>query len=564
MVNEAHKNKLNTSHSTTVHAILRNFLRYTISVKEYDAIHKHILARSRLIRRRAISVNKFERIVGGVKVEDFRSADTGHGSREGGSSYNDRLTSGDEYNTAAIRESIRVFIGTALALKVWKYMRLRVLGHGRSSLEKINFWKSSYFRLSLSFSTILLLHRILYRFFTRLRSHLLASYAAPFRRRNKGTTAILTSRYSPAIGASLSGLALGIYPAKQLRIVIAIYTLSRAAEFTYNLSMQEAWIWKEGRPPWWGSWLLFPIASGQLLHAFVYDRDQFPKEYGEFILKYSPQYIQQRPQTYPASLPWPSRYTIVDNLASMAKLGYPAYTSPIVFPTNKPLFPEVAPITNSAHPMINRMPCATLHPADPSCMETYFKYWMNVFPQLARFFTIIFSFSSLLGLIIKPKDSKTLLNAPVSVLSRLIERILRYSVFASGSIGTSWASICLFQYLLPNNVVPESRFFLGGLLGGLWAWVVRREARNEFLHSMRASFLSYWQVGKKRGWWYGIRGGDILIFVGSLALLNSIYERDGGRGTVDSTIARMMLRGVRGHGWRGDVSKEKKDETSEV
>lgn len=84
------------------------------------------------------------------------------------------------------------------------------------------------------------------------------------------------------MGASLAGFALAVYPKDQLRVTISIYALSRAAEFAYNLAEDEGWIWgKEGsrweRPWWWGSWLLFPFTSGQLLHAFAFDRDTFPK-----------------------------------------------------------------------------------------------------------------------------------------------------------------------------------------------------------------------------------------------------------------------------------------------
>lgn len=142
-------------------------------------------------------------------------------------------------------------------------------------------WKSPNFRLSLSLSTILLLHRILFRFFTRLRAHLLTDEARPFRQRNKRTSKTLTSSLAPAIGASLAGFALAVYPKEQLRVTIAIYALSQAAEFAYNLAEDEGWIWgKEGsrweRPWWFGSWLMFPLTSGQLLHAFVFDRDCFP------------------------------------------------------------------------------------------------------------------------------------------------------------------------------------------------------------------------------------------------------------------------------------------------
>ena len=136
-------------------------------------------------------------------------------------------------------------------------------------------FKSPNLRLSLSLSLLLLLHRLLFRFFSRLRSNLLTKDAAPFRRRNPRISTSLTSRLAPAIGASLAGFALGVYPGDQLRITIAIYVATRSLEFAYKALEEDGWF---GRKPWWwGSWLLMPVATGQLLHAFVFDRDCFPK-----------------------------------------------------------------------------------------------------------------------------------------------------------------------------------------------------------------------------------------------------------------------------------------------
>jgi hypothetical protein len=150
------------------------------------------------------------------------------------------------------------------------------------SKTRQSYWGSPNLRLSLSLSTILLFHRLLFRFFTRLRAHLLTSDAKPFRKRNPRTSKVLTSSYAPAVGASLSGFMLGVYPKDQFRTTVAMTVLSNAAEVTYNLAENEGWIWgKKGskweRPWWWGSWMLMPVAYGQLLHAFVFDRDCFPQ-----------------------------------------------------------------------------------------------------------------------------------------------------------------------------------------------------------------------------------------------------------------------------------------------
>ncbi len=140
---------------------------------------------------------------------------------------------------------------------------------------KSTFSLSPNFRLSLALSLILLLHRLLFRFFSRLRSNLLTKEAAPFRRRNPRISRSLTSRLAPAIGASLAGFALGVYPGDQLRITIAIYVATRSLEFAYSALEEDGWF--KNKPWWWGSWMLMPLATGQLLHAFVFDRDCFPK-----------------------------------------------------------------------------------------------------------------------------------------------------------------------------------------------------------------------------------------------------------------------------------------------
>ncbi|KUJ20722.1 uncharacterized protein LY89DRAFT_716060 [Mollisia scopiformis] len=511
------------SAKSTADPILRNALRYTISAKEYETLHKYIISRSKVLRRNAPTVAKVEKL---VKKD---------GAGGGGG--------GDDYNAAAIRASLRVFLASSAALKVWELVGERWLGRVRG--KKVPFYKNANLRLSISSSSILLLHRLLFRFFTRLRAHLLTPEARPFRQRNKRTSKTLTSSLAPAVGASMAGFMLAVYPADQLRVTIAIYALSRAAEFAYNLAEEEGWIWnKVERPWWWGSWLLFPITSGQLLHAFVFDRDCFPKGYGDFILKYSQQYIAQKPEDYPASLPWPDQYEIVDNLAEMARLNYPPFTSPILFPNTQTLpasLSSINPITAPAHPLLKSLTCATLHPSDPSCTRTYLSSYLTSFPPLARLFTIIFTILSL------PSHAH-FYSSPLTSLNNLASTILRYSLFVSGSISTSWAAICFFQAFLPRHVLSTQRFFLGGFLGGIWGFVVRKLARGEFLYAIRASLDSLWKVGRKRGWWKGVRGGDVWIFVVCLGVINSVYERDGRGRAIQSRVVRKGVSFLRGDG----------------
>lgn len=411
----------------------------------------------------------------------------------------------------------------------------------RSSKLKQAFWKSPNFRLSLSLSTILLFHRLLFRFFTRLRTSLRKEDAKPFRRRNPRIWRALTSKLAPAVGASSAGLFLGISPADQTRVTIAIYCFSRSLEFMYENMTNRGYF--KNKPWWFGSWMIMPAACGQLLHAFVFDRDCFPEGYGNFIVKRSPEYIQQRPATYPPNLPWPSINEIVDSLGQIAKLKWPAFTSPILFPNARALpatLATIAPISDPAHPAIKRLSCAVLHPHDPSCLRTYISYYIRAFPAMAKFWTLIYAVFAL------PRY-RSLIDAPLPFLNAFAARVLRTTLYLTSAIGTAWSSICLLQQILPGNVLPTSRWFLSGFLAGMWGFVERGSGRSGFLYSARMSIDSLWKVGQKRGWWKGVKNGDVLLFTVCIALTNVIYERDPK--AVPSGVIRKALGVLRGDGW---------------
>lgn len=99
------------------------------------------------------------------------------------------------------------------------------------------------------------------------------------------------------------------------------------------------------------------------------------------------------------------------------------------------------------------------------------------------------------------------------------------------------------------------------MLGGLWGFVVRRDARGEFLYSARASLDSLWKVGRKRGWWRGVRGGDVGLFVASLMVINVVYERDAR--ALRSGPVRRGVSYIRGEGLRDWVAEEDKRITEE-
>ena len=236
----------------TANQLTMSGLRYVVNDREYERLHDYLLKQApRPVRKRAVAPDRYGQI----------------------------LAAGDEYHAATTRSALRVFLTVSAGLKSWELISSKLLSRGKdvksSTKPKVAYLRSPAFRLAVSLSSILYLHRILHRFFLRLRLRLLAEKAEQLRKRYPYILKTLTSRYAPIIGASLAGLSLGIYPKEQLRVTIAIYVASRALEFLYNALDAEGYM--KHKPSWLGSWCLFPLAQGQLLHAFVFDRDCFPK-----------------------------------------------------------------------------------------------------------------------------------------------------------------------------------------------------------------------------------------------------------------------------------------------
>jgi hypothetical protein len=163
------------------------------------------------------------------------------------------LSTRDEFLPATIRQATRVFTGTYLAATLVDVVLIGIIKkHSRKQILA-NLRNKRSLSTALAMSSSIALYRTL--------RQLLQSQ----------------TRVSPAfVAGAVAGLALALHPSDARRVTITIYFLTRTLEFCFNLA-EDRGFFAGGRPWWFGSWLLFPLGSAQLLHAFVYDRDCFPK-----------------------------------------------------------------------------------------------------------------------------------------------------------------------------------------------------------------------------------------------------------------------------------------------
>ena len=88
--------------TSEVDPYLRNALRYTVSAKDYRILHRFIIARSSTLRKRVPTVSRYEAIV----------------------------RSDHDFNAAAVRASLKVFLGTQAGLKLWEVISAKLLNRG--------------------------------------------------------------------------------------------------------------------------------------------------------------------------------------------------------------------------------------------------------------------------------------------------------------------------------------------------------------------------------------------------------------------------------------------------
>lgn len=131
------------SAKSTADPILRNALRYTISAREYALLHRYVLSRSRLLKRRAPAVETVQRLMDGRPRSSSRAVaapgESGQSKAEDRSQASSAATAskvraadlgsdagGDDYNARAIRHSLRVFVATGAAMKLWSLLSSRL------------------------------------------------------------------------------------------------------------------------------------------------------------------------------------------------------------------------------------------------------------------------------------------------------------------------------------------------------------------------------------------------------------------------------------------------------
>ncbi|KAK9360973.1 hypothetical protein V1504DRAFT_406786 [Lipomyces starkeyi] len=415
------------------------------------------------------------------------------------------------------RVSVRLYAGSYTTLSLIEYA-LHLAKKGRKPKPGLVSLKRT--RASASVTIIFAMYRLLYKFTMSLHTGIASAEARNFRRRHRRIARTLRSPYFvPFTSGILSGSFLYLHPVGKFRSYVAFYCATLAAEYMFNyvtIKKQFAFLREQV-----GVWILFPFSMAQLLYTFTYDPDCCNNSFKDLMMKFAPNYILLRPANYPEDLSWPTPVEVLDSMKNITLELYPPFNSPILYPDSYALpsnFRLIDPIVSQAHPGIEHLSCALMHPYEESCFRNFAKSSVTQFGQFAKYIGGIYA---LLSLFSYKKFKSNTKEETVTVL----KGFLRTNTFLTMTTATAWAGLCASQHILPNKLIPQYRIKVIGFLAGLWAFIDKSNGRAKYIPVARMAFESYWKTLVKHKKIRTIPHGDVLVFAASLALIMTVYDK---------------------------------------
>ncbi|KAL8280843.1 hypothetical protein RQP46_006847 [Phenoliferia psychrophenolica] len=394
---------------------------------------------------------------------------------------------------AVSRRALRLFAAIYLATNAYENLILGLILRRKPFTQFLRDLRSlSAFRLAAFVASYSATYRIL---FHQLRTRLPSAQSSnvpPSTRTSyrpslsKLARRLRTSPYLPPfLAAVLAAPTMLIESSGQRRVTMALYVLTRAIQGAWDAAARKGVVpraMREGR--WW--------FGGHLLFACV------------FLFS-------------------------VDGITTAALQRYPRYVAPVLHPDLSQVYdptrtlPLLVPIFAETHPGHENLTCAFLHPAEISCWTVFESGVLDEVKGAAKFFGAL----SILGAGVRWQK---FLKDPESGIYRAVLSTITSSTFLSLSIGTAWATICLFQSYLPSAFLPTKRFYMQGFIAGLWVALVdvglngAGRATDLGVYSARLALQVCWDVWVKQGKVKNIRNGDVLYFGLSMGVLLSIFE----------------------------------------
>lgn len=442
-----------------------------------------------------------------------------------------------------VRSNTRLFVKLYLLLALVKNGKLFL--HHKSFkllLRRFSFKDGSNAKVAFTLAAISLSYKTTYKLLLELRPYLGGLISRLHKQEQKlpipSQLWIDSHTFTPFIAGLVSGSWFKLFPRAAERDVIAIYVFVRTGEMLFNYLDDLGLL--SVKPTIFGSWSLFPFAFSQLFHSFFFNPDANPAFASRVLTKLSEDFFPKRPLGYKESSPWPSHEQFVEAIAKTAEHNYPSFRSPLMFPgTEFPRYLDaVKPVVTRAHPAIDTMTGAIMHPFEPSLFRTLMEISLKKYGHIGKY---VFALYLIQGFVLDKKHKKN--TSKLKIFLQAVAKSVRTTTFIVMTIVSAYAGIEFAQSFYSKSLLSKHRFKFIAFMAGLWAFIDQAGGRGRYIFAARAAILSYWRVLVKDKRVRTTRSTDVYLFATSFAVMMTLFDRSPA--SVSGALVRKVLSWVR-------------------
>ncbi|KAJ3295558.1 hypothetical protein HDU79_008905 [Rhizoclosmatium sp. JEL0117] len=273
-----------------------------------------------------------------------------------------------------------------------------------------------------------------------------------------------------------------------------------------------------------GDSLLFSIACGSIMYAYVMQPDTIPPEYLNWIVK-----TARVPRE---SLALNRQNHRASESSSIPPITLAAMTSCIqkYAPTNT-VNETIQSATEyytknvSSQGILPIVPCEAIHPSNTSCQS----YNLALFPKIFRSIAPVYAALNFVPmLLLRPRK---FLNTPLDSVTRGVWNTIVSSTFLSSYVGIYMTGICLVRNLVRQRILQKDYkifyYLLGCLASGLSILIEKKGRRAELaMYVLPKGLQSLFLVCQRRKWVCHIPGSETALCCLSMAVLMGMYQNE--------------------------------------
>ncbi|KAF8324556.1 uncharacterized protein EI90DRAFT_2976948 [Cantharellus anzutake] len=327
------------------------------------------------------------------------------------------------------------------------------------------------------------------------------------------------ARWHAVLAGALAGLSV-LWEKKSRRITIAQQIFVRGLQGVWN-----AWSPRLGIEMPFGPVIVFSLACGQIMYAFLLRPETIPQSYNDWILR--------------ASKVWPETMEINRELVRNGKFDLPKFKTLLSRPGNTKRNQEA--LNNIWEHAVKgdfmgrqNGTCQMIHPWLDSCIrveiERFVSVWTWMFP--------IYGALHFIPMILFKR--RLFMKEPLAMLLKSLKGTMRSSTFLGIFVNIYQSILCAKNKLYDsqwaaNNLSPQMRsvlisrfsFWLLGAMCALALFIEESRRRAELaMYVLPKGLESAWSMMRNRGYVPFIPWGESVLSAVAMGMVMSTYQND--------------------------------------